>query len=511
MKTFTSIIASILVANTMIAQDPGSLYTEFGTGGVFTELWDDTVTQANDIDVSWNGTISIPGHIKTTDPTEEQIYVMSLGRHGTLLPFGNTSRGFIQDLADVECATSVIALPDNKILVAGYYMPTIVYQPFVIRLFANGEIDETFADNGIFSSDEIWMEVKEIDVFGNPESYKIVLGGKDNSDYPQMIVIDQSGNLDPSFGTDGILRYESRNGYYSDIIADNESHKLYACMALSGGKTALAKYDLPGGTPDAGFGTGGILSSESFEDIELTFNTIALDKGNNLLAAFGQYRHAAGDMDMCALRVNASSGAVDLTFGVNGWAWLRSADHEENLLAAIQQSDGKYYIGGFTDYTGNEDFLLGRLNLNGTADGTFGNAGLVLTTSSFDERIMSFAFSPNENMLYAAGFSKGTEWKAIKVAAYHTGYETEFSGKAEDQVSPVTVYPNPATSHITITTGQCGPHRLQVMDMAGRILCDTHFQGERFDLNLSHLSSSLYIIRLILPDRQVLNSKINKE
>jgi uncharacterized delta-60 repeat protein len=512
MKAFTTIIASILVANTMIAQEPGSLYLDFGTGGVFTELWDDTVTQANDIDVSWNGTIIVPGHIKTTDPPEEQIYVISLGRHGTILPFGNTSRGFLQDLADVEFATSVIALPDNKILIAGYYMPTIVYQPFVMRLFANGEIDETFADHGIFSSDEIWMEVKDIDVFGNPESYKIVLCGKDDSDYPQMIVMDQAGHLDPSFGTDGIARYESRNGYYSDIIADNESHTLYACMVLSGGKTALAKYELPGGTPDDAFGTGGILSSESFEDLELTFNAIVFDRSNNLLAAFGQYRHSTGDMDMCALRVNASSGQIDLTFGVNGWAWLRSADHDENLFAAIQQSDGKYYIGGYTDYAGDEDFMLGRLNMNGTADATFGNNGLVLTIAPFDNRIRAFALSPSENILYAAGYSIGTEWKAMNVAAYYTGYESEppVSDKA-DQASSITVYPNPVADRILISTGQAGIHRVQIMDMAGKEICLFRYKSEEFELNLESLKPSVYLIRLTLPDDHIRIYKFVKE
>ena len=421
MKALLSIITSLLVTNILIAQDPGQLNTAFGTGGAFTELWNDTVTRGNDIGIQSNGHIILPGNLKTSDPAEEQIFAMALSDEGKILPFGNISRGFVYNLANVEYASSVVILPDNKILVAGYYMPSLVYQPFVIRLLPDGDLDETFADHGVFSSDDIWVKIKDIEVYGDADSYKIILCGEDNSDYPQMIVIDQSGNLDLSFGTDGIVRYAGLTGYYSDIIVDNENNDLYACLALSGKKTALAKYNLPGGAPDAAFGTGGIVSSESFEDIELTFNTIVFDKSNNLLAAFGQYKHTAGDMDMCALRLNASSGLIDLTFGVNGWAWLRSAGHEENLLAAIQQSDGKYYIGGYTDFAGDDDFMLGRLNVNGTADASFGNAGLVLTTAPFDNRICGFALSPTENILYAAGYSVGTEWMAMNVAAYHTG------------------------------------------------------------------------------------------
>jgi uncharacterized delta-60 repeat protein len=511
MKAFSIIITSLLFTGISVAQDPGSLNTAFGTGGAFTGAWGDTLTQANDMGIQWNGNILLAGHLIGGDPREEQIFVMELSDEGDILPFGNTSRGFVYDLADMECATSLVVLPDDNILVAGYYVQEAEHRPFVIRLLSTGELDETFADHGVFSDGDIVMDIHDIDVFGNPESYKIILAGKDDSGYPRLMVIDQSGNADNSFGTDGMVRYEGRLGYYSKMIVDLDNHKLYTCMTLIDGKTALAKYDLPGGTPDAAFGTAGIVSSESFEDLELIFNNIVFDPGNNLLAAFGNYRHTAGDMDMCALRVNASSGVIDLTFGVNGWAWLRNADHDENLFAAIMQSDGKYCIGGYSDYNGNDDFMLGRLNVNGTADATFGNNGLVLSAAPYDNRIGAMVLSPTENILYAAGFSLGTDWKALNVAAYYTGYESEPSAIKEDRLSPVTIYPNPASDYTTITTELYGTHNLQILDIAGHEINTIRYRGDPYELDLSGLRPSLYILRLTLPEGQIQYYKLIKE
>ncbi|MBN2275578.1 MAG: T9SS type A sorting domain-containing protein [Bacteroidales bacterium] len=515
MKTliYSTLLISLCLG--LMAQNPGDLNTDFAAGGVFTERWNDTVSQVYDIGMLPDGNLILPGYYATAESVAQKVFVMNMDEQGNIPPFGNFSRGFKYELLLYGYATSVFILPDNKMLIAGNYMPAFSNQPFVIRLNSNGQIDDTFADHGVFVDEDIYLKVNDIDVFYDGDSYKIILCGENDGTHPQIIMINEDGSLETSFNTTGIISYDAYVGYFTDIIVDNESDQLYVCIALADMKAALLKYNLPDGGLDPTFGVGGILSTIAFEDINLTFNTIIFNKDSDNLTAFGKYQHTAGDLDMCALRVNASDGSIDLSFGLNGWAWLRSAGSDEDILAAVQQSDGKYYVGGYTDYLGMDDFMLGRLKANGTSDNTFGTGGLVITEDFFDERIAGLALSPSEDVLYAAGYSFSTDWRAIMVAAYHTGYEPEEPqppvGFKEDQTSLVGIYPNPAVDNITINTGKAGIHRIRILDMAGRIMLERDYKGKSFNLNMEELLPSLYFIEVTLPCMDVVIEKIIKQ
>ena len=503
------------------AQNPGDLNTDFAAGGFFIEYWDDTISRAFDIGVSSEGNLILPGFYESVGSEDNQIFVMSLDSLGNILPFGNSDRGLSHDISTGEYATKVVMLPDDKMLVAGNYTQDINYRPFVIRLNSDGSKDENFADNGVLMMSGIPMRVTDAEVFYDEGSYKIILSGESYDFRPILIMINEDGMMESSFGTLGVMFYYTFLGYFTDIIIDNEKDKLYAGMVSYADEALLLKYSLPAGTPDTLFGIGGMLSSESLAELEIRFDALIFDKQNDLLTAFGTYTHPDGDLDICAFRANASDGSTDQSFGLNGWAWLRSAGSDERILNAIQQSDGKYYIGGYTDYLGTDDFMVGRLKFNGALDNTFGTGGLVVTEDimgmvspdSFHEKIQGLALSPLENTLYAAGFSFSGDWQAIMVIAYHTGYimEEHPVGLTEDRSLPVTVYPNPAVDRITVKTEQQGIHRIRIRDITGRILLERYCPGESIDLSLEGMLPSIYLIEVTLPGLQVITEKIIKQ
>lgn len=503
------------------AQDPGDLKTEFAAGGIFIEYWDDTISRAFDIGVSSEGNLILPGFYESVGSDDNQIFVMSLDSLGNILPFGNSNRGLSHDISTGEYATKVVMLPDGKMLVAGNYTQDIHYRPFIIRLNSDGSKDENFADDGVLMMNDILMRVTDAEVFYDEGSYKIILSGESYDFRPLLIMINEDGTLESSFGTLGIMFYYTFLGYFTDILIDYAKDNLYASMVSYADEALLLKYDLPAGNLDTLFGIGGILSSESLAELEIRFDALIFDKHNDLLTAFGTYTHPEGDLDICAFRVNASDGSIDQSFGLNGWAWLRSAGSDERILNAVQQSDGKYYFGGYTDYLGTDDFMVGRLNFNGTLDNTFGTGGLVVTEDimgmvspdSFHEKIQGLALSPLENTLYAAGFSFSGDWQAIMVVAYHTGYivEEHPAGFAEEQSLPVTFYPNPAVNSITVNTELQGIHRIRILDMTGKIMLERYCMGESIDLNLEGLLPSIYLIEVTQPGLQVITKKIIKQ
>ncbi len=509
MKKTSLLFAFLLMGSFLFAQNPGDLNTSFGLNGVCYENWTDTITRSYQVGIKSNGNLIIPGHMGYSGSSKMDVFVASLDDQGDLVDFGNHSRGFLHSISsDAEYATSVKVLPDNKILVAGYTFQ-LMPQAFVIRLSASGEIDNTFGDEGIIDLGNNWMEVTDIDIYGSGDNYKIVLCGNNGSEYPLLAMYKQDGSPETAFSTDGFLTYESSVGEYTDIVADNETGMLYAAIALGGKKAALAKFKLSDGSPVAAFGTGGVVSSAALA-IELTFNAIVLDTENNKLTAFGEYKHGDGDLDMCALRIGTANGAIDNTFGANGWSYLRSAGSDEYLTAALQQSDNKYYIGGHSDYNGNKDFLVGRLNYNGIGDNTFGTGGLKLLSLAVDQLLQGIVLSPDEDILYAVGFSYTADDAAVTLAAFHTTI-TSTSINAGNPDHNLRAFPNPATDKIVIETGVSGNHHVKIIDITGREVMEKDFEGEKIELKLDHFKPSIYLVRVSMPDHQVVTFKLIKQ
>lgn len=507
MKKKPLLCVFFLTGSLLFAQNPGDLNTDFGLNGVCYENWTDTISRAYHVGIQSNGNLIIPGHLGYSGSSMQDIFIACLDEQGDLVNFGNHTRGFLQSISsDAEYAIAVKVLPDNEILVAGYTFQ-MMPQAFIGRLHADGEVDNTFGVGGVIDLGENWMQVTDIDIYGSGDSYKIVLGGKNGSDYPVLAMFNQDGSPVTAFGTDGFLTYGSGTGEYTDILVDNEAGKLYASISLNGNKTAIAKYDLSDGSLVTSFGTDGMVSSAALA-IEISFNAIVLHSENNRLTAFGEYRHADGDLDMCALRISSADGAIDNTFGVNGWSYLRSAGSDEYLNSAVLQSDDKYYIGGQSDLSGNDDFLVGRLNSNGTGDNTFGVGGLKLLELATNQLLNGIVLSPEEDILYAVGFSYETDDYAMTAAAFHTTVVSSTAISSENPEHELRIFPNPATDKVFIETGVQGKHMISIMDLTGRNILEMNFQGDRFETSIEDFKPAIYLVKVIMPDKKEVNRKL---
>ena len=71
-------------------------------------------------------------------------------------------------------------------------------------------------------------------------------------------------------------------------------------------------------------------------------------------------------------------------------------------------------------------------------------------------------------------------------------------------------YPNPARSIVNVTNKNSGKSTIQLMDRNSRILQEVHTSSTNTKLNVSNLSSGLYIIKIIT-DNKVQVHKFIKE
>lgn len=83
-----------------------------------------------------------------------------------------------------------------------------------------------------------------------------------------------------------------------------------------------------------------------------------------------------------------SAGDLDATFGTGGAAAVDSDGNNEQLGAMLVQPDGRILLAGSSRY-GNgpeSDYVLARLNADGSVDTTFGGGdGVVVAHSSFND------------------------------------------------------------------------------------------------------------------------------
>ena len=173
----------------------------------------------------------------------------------------------------------------------------------------------------------------------------------------------QAGQLDPTFGTGGIVTTDFGLQTYSNIATANAvviqpDGKIVVCggAPTSTGfpNAVVARYNT-NGTLDTGFGTGGIAMTNTFSIL----SAIALQPdGKIVVDGF------AGET-LVVIRYTAN-GSLDPTFGTGGIASFIALDASTSGL--LIQPDGKIVVA---------NHALTRLLSNGQLDSTFGTGGSV--------------------------------------------------------------------------------------------------------------------------------------
>jgi uncharacterized delta-60 repeat protein len=155
---------------------------------------------------------------------------------------------------------------------------------------------------------------------------------------------------------------------------------------------------LPGDL-DPSFGSGGkvstVVGSASYGYAMATY-----PNGDFVVAGSSKF----GDYDFAVARYD-QLGNLDNAFGVNGKATLDLAMGDEGINAVALQTDGKIVLAGYKGSTGQHDFLLLRLNSDGTLDSTFGSGGIVLPPgSSSNDILWTVAIQPDGRIVTAGQF-----------------------------------------------------------------------------------------------------------
>ncbi len=235
-----------------------------------------------------------------------------------------------------------------------------------------GQLDPSFGTNGIVKTD--------LGDAGKATYYKeaiqkdgkiIALGNAWNGNGFDFVIVryNTNGSLDTTFGGSGILT--------TGITSQYENSKAFSIAIQKDGKIvvssryAIFRYTTDGSL-DFTFSGDGKLTTES----NISIGAVAVQSDGKILAA-GAEEVDEETGNPAVLRYN-SNGSLDKTFGVTG---KQTLDGGGFISSIVIQKDGKIVVAGIYGDFANDPYagsvFLARLDAGGSVDSTFADNGKV--------------------------------------------------------------------------------------------------------------------------------------
>ncbi len=195
----------------------------------------------------------------------------------------------------------------------------------------------------------------------------------------------ENGQLDPSFGEDGMVTIDiSNTDDHASHLLIQEDGKLVVSGYTSNGTDndfALLRFH-QNGDPDLTLGNGGIVVTDLLGTEGKGGTVLQLENGNYLQGGMVKSESPCTQgvftYDFALLQY-LENGFLDTSFGSNGFVLTDfNCDQDYGEVLAIQ-SDGKILLGGSIYISPAQDFSLARYLPDGTLDTSFGTNGMVIT------------------------------------------------------------------------------------------------------------------------------------
>jgi len=203
-----------------------------------------------------------------------------------------------------------------------------------------------------------------------------------------------SGALDPTFGNAGVVQGNSDFIFADAALAPNGDILVTGSDNDPGvGRFATVARYLPNGTPDASFGTDGVVTlpppSSFFLGTSFTM-ALAVQPNGKILLVFFAFNNTSTETETLLLRLNVN-GTTDTTFGAGGQVNLDfpvPTGWGASVTLVLAQPDGKILLSGnvtppFRNHSAPLT-LLARYLATGAPDTSFGNGGFVEEVSPVD-------------------------------------------------------------------------------------------------------------------------------
>jgi uncharacterized delta-60 repeat protein len=303
--------------------------------------------------------------------------------------FGKAGQKMTDFGRGADLAHAVALQADGKIVVVGtsYQDNDYSNEDFAIaRYNAKGRLDDTFGVKGRVKTDFPGLAAVASAVVVQPDGKILVAGGA----FPLFVFAgnfelaryNPDGSLDAGFGNGGIVTTNFGHGSFASSMVLQPDGKIILAGTVfvdfssddsSDTDFGLARYN-PDGTPDSSFGNGGKVTTDfdGFNDDALA---VLLQPDGKIVAA-GSAKNPANYYDFALARY-LPNGTMDTSFGTSGKVRTDFGAHNfDRARSAALQPDGKIVAAGFaSSQFGDTRFAVARYGANGALDTAFSSDG----------------------------------------------------------------------------------------------------------------------------------------
>jgi uncharacterized delta-60 repeat protein len=310
--------------------------------------------------------------------------------------WGGTGR-VVTSFPGGSAANAIAVQPDGKVVAAGSANSDFA----IVRYRDDGRLDTSFGVGGKVTTDFAGRSDSVSAVALLPDGKILVAGQATITGFSPQFAMARylpDGALDPAFGTNGKVVSESGQAMAMRLQPDGKIvlGGIYICRLVSvpqpgcsgriGWLAAAARFT-SAGAADPGFANSGLLGPTGFSLHSLAGTGLP---GTNLFVGLGLtpdgkvvaggYTAVGTNADFVVARLN-NDGSPDPEFGASGVTRVDVGANDVAAALAIQ-NDGRIVLAGQATSAGpttSHDFAALRLTSNGSMDTGFGNGGVALT------------------------------------------------------------------------------------------------------------------------------------
>jgi uncharacterized delta-60 repeat protein len=402
---------------------------------------------------------------------------------------------------------------DDKVLIHGVKNR----EGRVVRLNQDGSLDTTFGNNGYIIYPSVANDTGRglkseiinlgVDGFIVLHNYSLPGSFMDLAIYK----MDVDGNLDPNFGTGGILQPDfNTEDINSTMQLYDDNYFILSSMTSNFSmpfnlNSVVQKYDFTG-TLDPTFGTNGsvnIPNSGLYQSIDVS------DAGKIAIIGTGlRFYSGNSDSEVDVALLNGD-GSFDTTFsqtGFNRYLFVAQRNHTAEDIAV--QPDGKLIVMFeegpliFGDHS-----ILHRLNLDGTLDTSFGINGSIPqysvpfnygSSGMFDILMMDNGTAFVTGRAQADTVRPSSYFLAIKLLIPDSVLST-----AEEELTTIKLFPNPTSDALYFETNE-SIDQITLYDLQGRMIVSiTDLPTSSINLKELNLDTGTYIVRIKTGDHTI--------
>lgn len=432
-----SMLALFANVQTMKAAD-GDLDPTFGVGGKVMTDFNHSTDWANAVAIQPDGKFVVVGTTyKQNDFSDEDFAVARYNTDGTLdSSFGSGGKVHTDFPGLAAVPSSVLLQPDAKILVVGgaYPLFTFLGNIEMVRYNSNGNLDRSFGDNGIvttvldagsYANAVVQQSDGKIIVAGTL-FVDVVIGDQSDTDFV-LVRYNRNGSLDTTFGNGGVVStdfFGKEDDAFSVLLQPDGK-----IVAVGSANDPASYYDfaavryLNNGTIDETFGNSGTVTTDfGDQNFDRARSAVLLPNGKIIAAGFAISQ--GGGVQNFAVARYTKDGVLDNGFSNDGKQQITFDNCCQSANQVLLQPDGKIITVGYANTEDSDsDFLLARLNPNGSLDSTFGVAGKVRTSFGDLNGGANGAALQQDGKIVAVGFQAtfSNQWSEFALARYLDG------------------------------------------------------------------------------------------